>query len=449
MKHSLSSLFFATFLCMLGTFFVSATPAYRDDVPPIFYTVGYNLGIPFLTKLQPLQGFKYAQTQKYLMQHFGWIDTDFIEPAYPSDELLETVHSLEYVKNLEENVDTIQKAYRHASESSTTALQLTHPCPLAPHCWIYSYTNALQKLPQQLPHSLLARSPLIAARTAPIIGFNFMRSKLTPFFKRAPMQLMHYALIKPLKLAVAGTVEAVQAALDPANRYRAAINLAGGYNRAYGQNNNGLDEGQHGHFFADVPIALKTIWHQNPELVVLYVDGDMQPATGVEVTLLGKHGTKPTAYQTRNRTRFFMLDIYGTTIHSDERMQRNVRYDIPIMLSQQAVQAAYLIKFYDTLVRAIEEIQPDLIIYNAGTSTHEKERFLIDGKQVSMNLTDDDIMARDLFVFEQAHHNDIPIVMTNAGGTSAQSGNIIGKSLANIFTTLYGIRPHTRPKKHF
>ena len=82
------------------------------------------------------------------------------------------------------------------------------------------------------------------------------------------------------------------------------------------------------------------------------------------------------------------------------------------------------------LKKAIKEIKPDLIFYNAGTDSYENDPL---GK---MNLTKEHIIIRDAFVFQQARENHIPIVMALSGGYTPQSAEIIGESIKNLLQTI-------------
>ena len=76
--------------------------------------------------------------------------------------------------------------------------------------------------------------------------------------------------------------------------------------------------------------------------------------------------------------------------------------------------------------QAIRAVQPDLIVYNAGTD------ILLGDPLGAMRITEKGIIQRDRIVFEHALKNKIPIVMLLSGGYTRQSAHIIGASIANI-----------------
>lgn len=76
--------------------------------------------------------------------------------------------------------------------------------------------------------------------------------------------------------------------------------------------------------------------------------------------------------------------------------------------------------------RAIDEQQPALIIYNAGTDVY------VNDPLGGLAITEEGIIERDEIVFQQALQNKIPILMVLSGGYHIKSGKIIARSLENL-----------------
>jgi histone deacetylase 11 len=79
------------------------------------------------------------------------------------------------------------------------------------------------------------------------------------------------------------------------------------------------------------------------------------------------------------------------------------------------------------LPKAIDTAQPDLVIYNAGTDIYENDPL------GAMKISEAGIIRRDEIVFTRALENRIPLLMLLAGGYSAQSADIVSRSLENLF----------------
>lgn len=374
-------IFSMALLCISTTFLGMELEQTKPINPPaIFYHPGYNLGCRLLTRVHPFPIFKYAAAQAYLKDKFGWTDSDFRKPECASDELLQNIHSKEYLASLKNPLAILGCAAGGSSK-------------------------------------LLIKDSI----------FNTCISFLARII--LPHWLVSYLVLNPMKRATAGTVLATQEALKPDNPYKMAINLSGGYHHARGKTA-AQERGDGFCFYADIQLAIMQAWKKNPELKVLYVDLDAHQGDGVELTLLNED----------NKKRFFVLDMYGENNYPPYDDSIEIRNSIPYngaltVGSYKNVHSIYMKTLRNLLPQALANIQPDLIFYNAGTDPFEGDAL---GR---MNLTKDDMLKRDEFVFKQANQNKIPIVMTTSGGYSPESAQIIGESLENVFKKVYGVQP--------
>lgn len=224
--------------------------------------------------------------------------------------------------------------------------------------------------------------------------------------KYVPNFILQRYLINAMKLATGGTVLAAQRALQDGW----AINLSGGYHHAKHDCGGGFCA------FADIPLAAVKIWEQYPKYKVMIVDLDAHQGNGHESFF-------------ENEERVVIYDIYNGQIYpQDHKARKRIDYNYPVKSGIQ--DAEYLGLLAETLPAAIEESQPDFIIYNAGTDVFEKDPL---GR---MRISAGGIRQRDELVFSCAHKSHIPILMVLSGGYTQESSTIISNSILNILRTL-------------
>lgn len=249
------------------------------------------------------------------------------------------------------------------------------------------------------------------------------------YTEKIPNFILRYAALNPMRLATGGTIKALELALDKNNPYRAAINLGGGFHHA------STDDGDGFCAYADIPLACKIAWEKNPNLKILYVDLDAHQGDGTQKTLKKE----------MKSNQFIVFDIYGGNNYpagnkESVKIRELIHYNYPLTISHHSrahcvSNETYLNILKTDLPRAIKEIKPDVIIYNAGTDPYEGDAL------GGMSLTKEGIIERDEFVFTQAQKHGIPIMMTLSGGYSKESASIIGASITNILQKNYGIKP--------
>ncbi|HEB41574.1 MAG TPA: histone deacetylase [Candidatus Dependentiae bacterium] len=219
--------------------------------------------------------------------------------------------------------------------------------------------------------------------------------------------------LKPMRLATGGTVKATELA----RKHGWAINLSGGYHHAK------RDEGSGFCAYADIPLAAHNVLEKNPNAKIMIVDLDAHQGNGHEA-ILGPD------------KRVTIFDVYNGTIYpQDHQVKRYIKFDYPVKSHIQ--DNAYLKIISEKLPEAIDTVNPDLIIYNAGTDIFEKDPL------GQMGISKDGIKKRDEFVFNQALSKKIPIVMVLSGGYTKESGGIIGKSIENL---IKNVIPRYKPK---
>ncbi len=223
-----------------------------------------------------------------------------------------------------------------------------------------------------------------------------------PSLASMPIQFLQKEILDPMRYGTAGTVLGVELALE----YGCAINLAGGYHHAKRNQGAGFC------YFADIPLAIVKARAQWPALKVLVVDLDAHQGNGIEAYL--EHDKQT-----------FMFDVYGADNYPHDRaVKPYITYDFPVANDSKDGEYSELLK--RELPKAIEEVKPDLIIYNAGTDIYEKDRL---GR---MAISKKGIIDRDFFVWEQARSRNIPILMVLSGGYSSEGAAMIAESIIGL-----------------
>ena len=218
-----------------------------------------------------------------------------------------------------------------------------------------------------------------------------------------PNFIIQKRLLDPVRHATGGTVLGAQLAIKEGW----AINLAGGYHHTKADESSGFG------FYADIPLAVKKLWEDNPELKVLIIDFDAHQGNGNEAIFKDDPG-------------IFILDIYHEdNLPKDDAVKKYIDYNWPVGPIDDP---SYLTIVSKAIPEAIEDSNPGLIIYNAGTDVYHKDKL---GK---MNLSKGGIIKRDEAVFKYATDNSIPILMVLSGGYSSESAHIIGESIVNIYS---------------
>lgn len=240
-----------------------------------------------------------------------------------------------------------------------------------------------------------------------------------------PRFLIDIILLKPMRRATGGTVQAARLAV----RHGWAFNLGGGYHHAKERE---LEEGGYC-IYADIPLAVKTLWREeDSQLKVMIVDLDAHQGNGHEAILGGD-------------PRISIFDMYNCrTYPMDEAAKRCITFDVPIEpgtsddiyipLLKRKLKAAL-----DTL--EVQGRKPDLIIYNAGTD------ILAGDPEGELGVSAEGIIQRDAIVFAEAKERKIRILYLFSGGYTkgswfnrkSGSAYVIGKSLKNVLTNIIGI----------
>ncbi|MCX6215665.1 histone deacetylase [Spirosoma sp.] len=189
-----------------------------------------------------------------------------------------------------------------------------------------------------------------------------------------------------------GTIDCTQLA----QRDGVAMNIAGGTHHAF------PDRGEGFCMLNDVGIAANYLLAMGQAKKILVVDLDVHQGNGTAVM-----------FQTESRV--FTFSMHG----ADNYPLRKETSDLDIDLPTGTTDDFYLNTLYDSLPRLIRQQQPDFLFYVAGVDILASDRL---GK---LAVSRDGCRQRDVFVFEQAIKNNLPITVSMGGGYSPRLTDIV------------------------
>ena len=264
------------------------------------------------------------------------------------------------------------------------------------------------------PNETIGNGDLLLAHTAAYLASLHSPATIAaalelPFAATIPPFLIAAHLLRPMRLAVAGTVLAAHAALE----HGAAANLSGGYHHASREKGEGFC------LFADVSVALARLRRDGllaPGCRILYIDLDAHQGNGVSRDAL-------------NAPDLYLVDFFNRTIYPHDPVAR-ARVDYPVALVPGTGDDTYL----SHLATALTQIEAfiaahgtfALAVYNAGTDPFAGD--LLGG----LAMTEDGIYRRDCLVMDALRRLAIPAVMLPSGGYSPQSYQMIARTVAYL-----------------
>ncbi|GAC1449628.1 MAG: histone deacetylase [Isosphaeraceae bacterium] len=250
------------------------------------------------------------------------------------------------------------------------------------------------------------RDDLIKVHTSAYLDSLHRRDVLAgilevPIVRRLPAWVIDWRVLRPMRYATGGTLLACRLALENG----IAINLGGGYHHAA--------SGWGGGFcvYADVPLALKILHEEGMLHRALVVDLDAHQGNGTASVL----EAWPWAS---------ILDLYQENIFP----LRKEREDFPIPVPPGTTGVVYLDRVLSSLPKALDAVQPDLVVYNAGSDPY------VDDPLAGFRLTRNDLVERDLLVARTVRERKVPLAMVLSGGYSKDSWKIHADAIEALLT---------------
>lgn len=230
-----------------------------------------------------------------------------------------------------------------------------------------------------------------------------------PPLRRLPAKILDLAILRHMRWATMGTVQAALYCLD---QNALAINLGGGYHHA------SRDRGEGFCIYSDIALAIEAVRRSGKlgeQDKILYVDLDAHLGNGVGNIFFDDN-------------RVFIFDMFNQNIYPMFDVRARRRVDCPLPLPSGAGTADYLAALRGRLPEFIDSLGRTgpirFAIYNAGTDIFAGDQ--LGGLAVSA----EGVLQRDQFVFEQLLSRRIPTTMLLSGGYSLQSFELVADSIA-------------------
>ncbi|KAG2470428.1 HDA11 deacetylase, partial [Polypterus senegalus] len=124
-------------------------------------------------------------------------------------------------------------------------------------------------------------------------------------------------------------------------------------------------------------------------------------------------------------SRVYIMDVYNRYIYpGDGFAKRAIKRKIELDWGTEDQE--YLEKVDMHVQGALNEVRPDILIYNAGTD-------ILDGDPLGgLAISAQGIVKRDEIIFKAARERNIPILMVTSGGYQKRTARIIADSIINL-----------------
>lgn len=185
------------------------------------------------------------------------------------------------------------------------------------------------------------------------------------------------------RAATAGTLAAARAAFHDG----IACNLAGGTHHAF------ADRGEGFCVFNDVAIAIRALQRDEPYLQAFVCDLDAHQGNGTNAIFA-------------DDTNVFTYSMHVGRNYPSTKVPGSMDVELPRFVSGEE----YLSRLIETLPRAIERFEPDIVFFNAGVDVHVDDRF------GQMQLSTEQMSERDRFAIDSCRQWNIPVVVVYGGG---------------------------------
>ncbi len=255
------------------------------------------------------------------------------------------------------------------------------------------------------PHQLEESEPLPEAYALavhhPDYWQRFLGTELSPREVRRVGFPQSAQLVDRSRRSSMGTFQAAFHALE----HGIGMNIAGGTHHAY------RDRGEGFCLLNDIAISASCLLDQGHVKQILIIDLDVHQGNG-------------TAKIFHDEPRVFTFSMHG----QDNYPLRKERSDLDIPLKTGTADALYLKLLQTQLSRLIDQVQPDLIYYQAGVDVLATDRL---GK---LALSRQGCQQRDATVMEACARQEIPLVVAIGGGYSARLADTV-EAHVNTFRT--------------
>ena len=203
-----------------------------------------------------------------------------------------------------------------------------------------------------------------------------------------------------------------RAILSPGGTWLAAkLALRHGYaaNGAGGSHHALHDTGAGYCVFNDLAVAANRLVEEGDARRILIVDLDVHQGDGTAALTAGRE------------------DIITFSMHAEKNFPtRKARSDLDVALPDGMEDDAYLALLADHLPSLIADVDPDLLLYQAGVDPHQADKL---GR---LALSDAGLEARDRFVLRQAFDRGVPLASVLGGGYGNDRWAVARRPAASI-----------------
>ncbi|XP_069592917.1 histone deacetylase 11-like isoform X2 [Ranitomeya imitator] len=224
-----------------------------------------------------------------------------------------------------------------------------------------------------------------------------------PLLALLPNFLVQSRLLKPIRTQTGGTIMAGKLAIERGW----AINVGGGYHHCTGDKGGGFCA------YADITLSIKFLFER--------LEG-ISKATIID---LDAHQGNGFARDFMDDKRVYIMDMYNQHAYPGDTFAKQA-IKRRIELDWGTEDEEYLEKVETHVKGALDDVTPDVIIYNAGTD-------ILDGDPLGgLSVSPQGIIKRDEIVFTIARSRSIPILMVTSGGFQPRTARIIADSIINL-----------------
>ncbi|KAK2534437.1 Hdac11 [Columba livia] len=218
-----------------------------------------------------------------------------------------------------------------------------------------------------------------------------------------PNFVVQRKVLRPLRTQTGGTIMAGKLAVDRGW----AINVGGGFHHCSSDKGGGFCA------YADITLAIKFLFERVQGVSkATIIDLDAHQGNGHERDFMDDH-------------RVYIMDVYNRYIYpGDGFAKRAIKRKVELEWGTEDTE--YLQKVHTHVEGALNELKPDIIVYNAGTD-------ILDGDPLGgLAVSPQGIVKRDEVVFKAARRRRIPILMVTSGGYQKRTARIIADSILNL-----------------
>ncbi|XP_069795900.1 histone deacetylase 11 isoform X1 [Narcine bancroftii] len=237
------------------------------------------------------------------------------------------------------------------------------------------------------------------------LKWSFIVATITEILPVAflPNFIIQRKVLRPFRTQTGGTIMAGKLAIERGW----AINVGGGFHHC------SSDQGGGFCIYADITLAIKFLFERVEGVSkAMIIDLDAHQGNGHERDFMDDN-------------RVYIMDVFNRYIYpGDGFAKRAIKWKIE--LEWDTEDSEYLEKVKTHVAKALRQVTPDIIVYNAGTD-------ILDGDQLGgLAVSPQGIIKRDEAVFEAARKYKIPILMVTSGGYQRSTARIIADSILNL-----------------